>query len=112
MTGPALDEASLFALALDKPSQGRGAFREAACRDSRGLRARVETLLREYAAAGDFLETPAAAGTDECESPTAVFPLSGSAEDPGVWVGPYKLLQQIGEGGMGTVYMAEQQRPV
>jgi len=112
MTGTTSDEAALFALALEKPPLERSAFLDGACPDNPGLRARVEALVREYAAAGSFLETPAAAGTDESDSPTGIYPQPGVPDDPGVWIGPYKLLQQIGEGGMGIVYMAEQDRPV
>src|SRR5205823_5044617 len=70
------------------------------------LRHRVEILLNAHAA-GAFLEEPAAAVTAHI---LQVFP--PISERPGDKVGRYKLLQQIGEGGCGVVYMAEQTEPV
>src|SRR5262245_1087076 len=112
MTEMTSDEAALFALALEKSPQERSAFLADACRDNPELRARVETLVQEYAAAGSFLESPAAGGPADVASPTGVYPQLASPESPGTVIGPYKLLQQIGEGGMGTVWMAEQTAPV
>jgi serine/threonine protein kinase/Flp pilus assembly protein TadD len=77
------------------------------CGDDAALRAEVETLLLHHAGLGDFLERPAPG------APTGREAISRPpAEGPGAAIGPYKLLQAIGEGGMGTVYMAEQERPV
>src|SRR5262245_55044030 len=112
MTSSTSDEAALFALALEKPSQERSAFLADVCRDNPGLRARVEALVQEYAAAGSFLESPAAGGPADTASPTRSDAPPVTPEGPGTRIGPYKLLQQIGEGGMGTVYLAEQERPV
>ncbi len=75
----------------------RRAYLDGACGDDADLRARVEALLAAHDEAQGFLESPA-----------VVSPQEG----PGSVIGPYKLLQQIGEGGMGVVYMAEQQHPV
>src|SRR5262245_50374518 len=95
-------EESIFAEALDLPSpEARAAFLEAACSGDAALRARVERLLKSHTGAGSFLEKPVPVTTDE--------PLT---ERPGTIIGAYKLLQQIGEGGMGVVYMAEQEHPV
>ena len=58
------------------------------------------------AAAGSFLEQPAIAGD------ATVYHEPSIAERPGTVIGPYKLLQQIGEGGMGVVFMAEQTEPI
>ena len=98
------------------PPADRAAFLDEACGGDADLRARVEALLRAHAEAGSFLEHPAA-GRDG----TATYEPGGGAvetalqsppEPVGALIGPYKLLQQIGEGGMGTVYMAEQTHPV
>src|SRR5207245_116849 len=79
---------------------------------------KVEALLKAYEQAGSFLEPPGPAGNGESEDgshpaqPTAYCPLPSATEVPGTMIGPYKLLQQIGEGGMGVVWMAEQTQPV
>ena len=85
----------------------RAAYLNDACRGDASLRARVEKLLRAHDQVGAFLETPAlpAPGVAAVQSE----PLT---EKPGDRIGPYKLLQQIGEGGCGVVYMAEQEQPI
>src|SRR6476660_3568452 len=82
----------------------RARYLDEACGGDLELRRRVERLLRAVSEAGSFLETPA-----QDPSPTVDQP---SVESPDTGIGPYKLLQQIGEGGMGVVWMAEQTRPV
>jgi WD40 repeat protein/serine/threonine protein kinase/tetratricopeptide (TPR) repeat protein len=101
-----MDEHELFAAALeiDTPAE-RSAYLDRACGGDDGLRARIEGLLRAHDQAGSFLAVPTVAGL---AIPDAPKPLEG----PGTAIGPYKLLQTIGEGGMGTVYMAEQTAPV
>ena len=71
------------------------------------LRGEVETLLRHHAGLRDYLERPAV----DLQTTGALTPLSAIAEAAGTVIGPYKLLEQIGEGGMGVVYMAEQTHP-
>jgi len=98
------EEVFLAALEKATPAQ-RAAYLEEACRDDAELRKQVEGLLKSHEEAGSFLERPALD-----PGPTVTFePLT---EKPGTVIGPYKLLQQIGEGGMGVVYMAEQSEPV
>ena len=64
-------------------------------------------------AAGEFLEKPAQGDADAATMPAGTIRLSlPLSEKPGQWIGPYKLLQEIGEGGCGVVYMAEQEEPI
>jgi len=79
-------------------------YLDSACGDDSDLRHRVELLLEAHAGAESLLDAPAIA-------PAATF-VSSVPEQPGTQIGPYKLLQQIGEGGMGTVFVAEQREPV
>ena len=82
-------------------SEERAAFVARACGTDEELRRRVERLVDAHFQAGSFLESPPA-------SPTASMGSASSTELSGTVIGPYKLLEPIGEGGMGTVYMAEQ----
>ncbi len=85
------------------------------CGDNSDLRRQVGRLLKVHREAGSFLEVPAAAAEitwDFAPAPGEGTAAALSRERPGTVIGPYKLLQQIGEGGMGTVYMAEQNQPV
>jgi serine/threonine protein kinase/tetratricopeptide (TPR) repeat protein len=97
------------------PSQ-RAAYLEKACADDPELRKRIEALLAVHDRAASFLETPppgAQGAPPGAEASGAPIDLSRSpAEKPGDRIGRYKLLQQIGEGGCGVVYMAEQEEPV
>src|SRR5262245_9026505 len=105
----------LFLHAVGKlpPEQWDGYVAEA-CGGDAELKQRVGRLLQIHREAGSFLDRPAAAVTV-----TGAFaPASGEGpgegsprECAGIVIGPYKLLQQIGEGGMGTVFMAEQTTP-
>src|SRR5262249_8949292 len=84
-------------------SAERAAYLDRACGDNADLRRRVERLLEAHADAGSFL----AAGP-----PVLATTADPVAESGGTIVGPYKLVEAIGEGGMGTVWMAQQTEPV
>src|SRR3990172_547201 len=93
------------ALEMHSPAE-RLAFLDEACAGDAGLRDRVERMLAAQVKAGSFLEQPAVAGNVTVNHAPLL------AEGPGTVIGPYKLLQQIGEGGMGVVFMAEQSEPI
>jgi eukaryotic-like serine/threonine-protein kinase len=97
---------TIFAQAIEiAPAGERAAFLEQACGSDPQLRRELERLVHDHFRAGDFLEPPAAqVATTPDESPVR--------EGPGTVIGPYTLREQIGEGGMGMVFVAEQQHPV
>ena len=100
-----MNEQTLFAEALERTDpQDRAAFLDQACQGNPALRERIERLLAQHEHAGDFLETP----------PWAPQPTVDelAAERPGMLIGHYKLIEEIAEGGMGTVWMAQQTEPV
>jgi eukaryotic-like serine/threonine-protein kinase len=96
----------LFLKAVEmRSADERQEYLDAACAGDAAVRAEVVALLEASAHAGSFLESPAASLVSTVGEPSVT-------EGPGTCIGPYKLLQQIGEGGMGTVFMAEQSQPV
>ena len=104
-----MTEREIFDAALDivDPDE-RDAFLNAACENNAGLAEHVRGLLVAQRLLSGFLEAPAIASDATATGAGAVVP----PESTGTVIGPYKLLQPIGEGGMGTVYMAEQSTPV
>jgi serine/threonine protein kinase/tetratricopeptide (TPR) repeat protein len=94
----------VFALASDLPTDQRAAFLDQQTSGNAALRAAVESLLAAHEHAGQFLAGPTV-------QPDAL-PGSPGEPAPPRRIGPYKLLQEIGEGGFGTVYLAEQEHPV
>src|SRR5262245_42286767 len=98
---------SIFAGAIERPTPGeRAAFLDGACGSDAGLRRGIEALLRAHDQAGGFLRDRTGTG----DPGATVDPPGG--EGPGSVIGPYKLLEQIGEGGFGVVFLAEQTAPV
>src|SRR5256885_15780264 len=116
MNSPPNREVALFSAALELPAGERAAYLSEACADDPALRLRVEALLRVHDEAIPFLESPppgAQATLMESGGSDATARLfSTPTEKAGDRIGRYKLLQQIGEGGCGVVYMAEQEEPV
>ena len=101
-------EREIFITALEFAAGAeRAGFLDDACEGDPELRRRVEALLATHNAAGGFLEEP---NSSEPEGARLLEPRVG--ELPGARIDRYKLLEQIGEGGFGVVYMAEQQEPV
>ena len=84
----------------------RASFLDEACGGDTSLRQRVARLLAAHEMPDSFYESPISLGLDATQD------LAPEGDAAGQQIGPYKLLQRIGEGGMGTVYMAEQIRPV
>ena len=100
-----MDEQALFDQALATPPSARAAFLEEACAGDPGLRQRLEVLLHAHEHPGSFLGGPALGLAATVAEPRV-------SERPGTVIGAYKLMEQIGEGGMGLVFVAEQQQPV
>jgi serine/threonine-protein kinase len=102
-TSPDLE--SLFFAVLEKPSpEERAALLDERCAGDEELRRRVERMVASQSQAAGFLERPPFTDGPPFERSVA--------EAPGTTIGPYKLLEQIGEGGFGVVYMAQQLQPV
>jgi serine/threonine protein kinase len=100
-----MSDSGIFKAAVKLPADRRAAYLDQACGDNQALRQEVESLLQAHEAPGSFLgRLGAGRGMTEDYPPIT--------ERPGTVIGPYKLMEQIGEGGMGLVFVAEQQHPV
>ena len=95
---------TLFQDVLERPASERVGFLQRVCAGDTELRAELEALLRDHEAAAGFLAEPTGGGVGPSAMPIQ--------EGPGSVIGNYKLLQEIGEGGFGRVFMAQQERPV
>src|SRR6516162_2161670 len=111
MNAPRPEEAIVDA-ALEKPCAERAAYLDEACAGDAALRQLVEALIRAHERAP--ADPPSSRGSElsTIGPPSTLVSLPSSLEKPGDRIGRYKLLQQIGEGGGGVVYMAEQEEPV
>jgi serine/threonine protein kinase len=111
-------EVVIFNAALLLPHPQRAAYLDLACAEDLPLRQKVERLLSAHGSAGDFLDSAACilraepAGTSKAELPTGASAAAQAGTATEERIGPYKLLQEIGRGGCGIVYMAEQEKPV
>ena len=106
---------SIFLAAVDRPVEERAAFLDEACAGEAELRRRVEQLLEAHDRPDSLPEAPPDAGPTRDSDPDEGRAPPSLAEGPGTVIGPYKLLQQIGEGAMGVVWRATDEllnRPV
>jgi serine/threonine protein kinase/WD40 repeat protein len=105
MANPRHDMLEIFTEAMRRESPAaRSQYLDEACGKNALIRQRVETLVRAHYAAGSFLggRMPEAPRTSDQLLPIQL----------GTQIGPYTLVQEIGQGGMGVVYMAQQHEPV
>jgi len=92
--------------ALERPDADRPSWLAGACAGDEALRREVESLLMAHVRAGEFLETPGLADVGAAEAVvTAARP--GSMPMAGRDIGPYRIISELGQGGMGVVYLAE-----
>ncbi len=106
-----------FCAALEMPPEKRQDYLAQACADSPSLRSKVEKMLSRHSPATDFFQKSqpgidVAELAEELASRTLPDTLRDSDIEVEKQVGPYKLVERLGEGGCGVVYLAEQEKPV
>jgi serine/threonine protein kinase/tetratricopeptide (TPR) repeat protein len=106
LANPRLDKEIFFEAIELATAEEREAYLRATCGDDLALRGRVERLLANHFQQGSFMQEPAVE-----VGPTAAF-TGSTSEGPGTVIGRFKLLEELGAGGFGTVYVAEQKEPV
>src|SRR5207249_8544693 len=123
MNNPVEREEAVFEAAVQMNGSERAAYLDQTCAGQPELRRRIDALLGALERAGGLLKEPvvgrqsggqsARQSGDEPASPKTILqPAAPAEEGPGTLIGCYKLLEKIGEGGFGVVYMADQREPV
>jgi hypothetical protein len=112
MTNRQIDEEAIFHFARDLADTAkRSEYLQQVCGEDQELRERIQGLLDAHEKEQTFLKSNVQLETTAAKTPTAGAK-SGSIAKPGEEIGRFKLLQQIGEGGFGVVFMAEQHKPI
>src|SRR5262245_17106600 len=106
MSGNRQRSIEVFLEAVQLPDEARIAFLDRVCAGDTDLRQSVEALFQSKDQMGNFLEEPPTGFIAENRAKIA------AGEKPGDWIGRYKLVHEIGEGGCGVVFVAEQQEPI